>query len=80
MFRHVLTNLTDKYMAQNYQNQPYHVWEGLVTEELSRLIDCTYSDASGILEAAASHLSHCWDNGWTPEQSASYMAEKTAIN
>jgi hypothetical protein len=57
--------------------QDYANWEALTVCALAAQIDCTYSDAQGIIEAQEFYLAQSWAKGLTPQETARIIDEKS---
>jgi hypothetical protein len=58
----------------------YTEWEGEVIYALENLIECTTSDAQGIIDVQHFKLSQCWGKGLKPEETAIEIDKASTSN
>lgn len=59
---------------------PRSEWYAEVVYELELLLDCTTSDAQGILDCQDFYMAQAWALGLDPRQTARYIDEKSTVN
>ena len=55
-------------------------WQGNVINSISLLLDCTYSDATGIYDAQESYADQAWGKGMNAEDTAKLIIDKSTVH